>query len=301
MIEPLVAVVIVHWLNVEDTRECLLSIRESAYANQIVIFVNNGSPDFDETAFKNVFPGVLIVHSEVNLGFAGGCNLGIDAALERGAEFVYLLNPDTVVRPDFISALLPAFNDPAVGIAGPTLVRHDNPERVWIAGGVYWPLLGFSFREYPGRAYCEDHIVANVPGTAMLIRREVFEAIGKLPEDYFLYFEDLVFSLKAARAGYQTMLVGQPLVRHKISSTAGERGRDVFTPDKAYYFGRNALLMQKPDIVGRAYVIPGIVGQFWFGLPVYMAFCIATGAMGVIPHYVRGLWDGIGGVTGKRR
>jgi len=299
--DPLIAIIIVHFLNPEDTYQCLLSVRESNYANQMIILVNNGSLDFDNTLFQSAYSGIQVVHSDVNLGFAGGSNLGIEVALSHKADYVYLLNNDTIVKSDFLSALMHAFDQPEVGIAGPAIVHFENQEQVWIAGGIYRSMFGFAHREYCSRKHTQDHIVDFVPGAAMLIKREVFDIIGLIPESFFLYFEDLVFSLKAKQAGFKTMLVGQPLVAHKISSSAGIRGSDVFTPDKAYYFARNALLMQKSEIVGKAYVITGIIGQFIFGLPVYAIFCLISGAADVIPHYLRGLLDGIRGVTGMRQ
>jgi GT2 family glycosyltransferase len=298
--DPLVAVVIVHWHHIEDTVECLASLRNSAYAHQLVIVVNNSSADFDAVRVSEVYPAIRIVHAEQNLGFAGGCNLGIQVALANNADYVYLLNPDTVVHANFISALLPAFADPRVGIAGPIIVHYADRSRAWIAGNRYWYWLGFPHRELSVRTTCDDHFVDFVPGAAMMIKREVFEAVGPLPDELFLYFEDLVFSLQAARAGWRTWLVGRPLVAHKISTTAGKRGQDIFTADKAYYFGRNSYLMQRPDIVGPLHALSGRVAQFLFVLPFYGAFCMINGAHHVILDYLEGLWDGVRGITGPR-
>ena len=300
-----VAVVIVHWRNVADTAACLGSLAAVDYAALEVVLVNNGSPDFDAVAFEAAFPGLVIVTAPRNLGFSGGNNLGIARALADGAEYVLLLNNDTVVNPNLVSDLLPAFTEPRVGIVGPIITYDDRPDLVWSAGGVYSRLLGYTPNPQMDRPVAQvealgDRNVGYINGCALMASRAVFEAIGDLWEDYFLYFEEADFCLRAARAGYRCRVVGRPLVRHKVSASGGVAGSNAFTPAKAYYFGRNPFLMLRRNARG-LWACSGYLSQFLVVFPFQLWQAIRSGQPGVMRHYLQGMWHGIIGRAGVRR
>ena len=144
---PAVSVIVVHWMNIGDTVECLASLSLVDYPGLNVIVVNNGSVDFDEAQVRQACPGVSIITSCENLGFAGGSNLGIKMAIEQEAAFILLLNNDTIVRPDLITALLPALGSQDVGIVGPVIAYYTAPAKVWFGGGKYNRLLGYTARQ----------------------------------------------------------------------------------------------------------------------------------------------------------
>lgn len=294
-----VAVVVVHWANVEDTIECLESLRAVDYPHLGVVLVDNGSRDLDPARARRSLPGVRVIAAGRNLGFAGGNNLGIARALADGADLILLLNNDTVVRPDLIRRLLPALDEPDVGIVGPVITYYDAPDRVWFGGGVYSRFLGYSYRARPLAPFAGRRTVDFINGCALLAKREVFERAGLLWDDLFLYFEEVEFCRRVAGAGYRCVLVGDPLVRHKVSASAGRRGSDHLTPDKAYYFGRNPFLLLRRG-TARPWAATAILSQFVVVLPYWIRQCIRARNARPLTSYLTGMRDGLLGRGGPR-
>ena len=149
---PKISVVLVHWerASIEDTVECLKSLANTTYPQLSTILVNNGAQTFPADRFLKALPGLQILHSSENLGFTGGNNLGMRAALQDGAEYVLLLNNDTVVSPELVERLLAAFDRPEVGIVGPIVTYFSHPNRAWFAGGTYNRYLGYTFHTLMG-------------------------------------------------------------------------------------------------------------------------------------------------------
>jgi len=213
-----------------------------------------------------------------------------------------LLNNDTVVSPDLVRALLPPLDDPAVGITGPVITYFDRPDTAWFAGGLYRPLLGYTFHPGmdrpvppPGDSRSSDFIT----GCTMMVRRDVFERVGLLWEELFLYFEDAEFCLRAGQAGIRCALVPRPLVRHKVSASAGQRGSNRLTPDRAYYFGRNPLLMAR-RLAPRGWPLRGGLGFLTVIAPVTALRLARTRDLAALRAYGAGLRDGLRGRSGPR-
>jgi GT2 family glycosyltransferase len=178
-----------------------------------------------------------------NLGFAGGVNAGIRDALAQGADRILLVNSDVIVPPDCVHRIERALEEPDVGIAGPAILARANPG--WIAS------LGMSYSSRTGRMRhagvgqrlgAGDHVpsrfVDGVSGCVMMIRRDVFDAIGLFPEDYFFSFEDLDFCLTARRAGFRTFLVGDAVAYHE-----GGRSIGADAAVRLYFGSRNHLML----------------------------------------------------------
>jgi len=299
---PSVWIVILHWAHPDDTLACLRSLAEVDYAPLSAIVVVNGSTGFPDDAARASFPGLHLLQSDLNLGFSGGNNLGITHALDQGADRVMLLNNDTAVSPDLVRALLPPLDDPAVGIAGPVITYFDRPDTAWFAGGTYRPLLGYTF--HPGMDRLVPPVSDNRPsdfitGCTMMVRRDVFGRIGLLWEELFLYFEDAEFCLRAGQAGIRCALVPRPLVRHKVSASAGQRGSNRLTPDRAYYFGRNPLLMAR-RLARRSWPVRGGLGFLTIIVPIMMLRLARAGDLPALRAYCAGVRDGLRGRTGRR-
>ena len=116
-------------------------------------------------------------------------NLGIIKALNDGSKIILLLNNDTVVSPDLISDLLPALQEPGAGIVGPAISYYDEPDKIWIAGGGYSQMIGYSYRIRPLAPFDGYHNVDWISGCALLAKREVFEKVGLFWEPFFLNCE----------------------------------------------------------------------------------------------------------------
>ncbi len=224
---PKVFIIILHYGEVKDTMECLSSLGGLAYPNFEVVVVDNDPENrLEELNFK--YPCIKLVNGE-NLGFAGGNNAGIKYALDRKADYILLLNNDTVIEPDFLKILVGAGEkNEEIGILGPIIYKLGTKEPHFAGGKINWLYTKAEHR--PG---AEDYIT----GACLLIKRKVIERIGLMPEDYFLYFEDAEWCLKARRAGFFCKVVPEAKIWHKVSKNTKECSFFYI-----YYHYRNSLI-----------------------------------------------------------
>lgn len=232
------AAIIVNWNGLAETRRCLESL---APENVTTFVVDNASRDGSVTALRREFSSTRVVEAPENLGYAGGVNLGLRTALRENHTELLILNNDTRVEPGMTSALRGAAADPAIGLAGPLVLRDDGS--FWYAGGSI-SRRPFRVREItdPARAHSEEGaLVDYVPGCAIWIRRDALERIGLLDERFFLMWEDTDWSMRAAKLGYRNVVVPGARVRH-LGSRAFE---GQFSALYCYYFLRNMLLFAR--------------------------------------------------------
>jgi GT2 family glycosyltransferase len=231
-----VAVVVLNWNGRELTLECIRSLLEMPTPGVEIILVDNGSSDGTVDAVRAEFDDrVTLIVNDENLGFAGGNNVGIRYALDRGAEFVLLLNNDTVVDPGLVDHLLRPFSgSPGVGVTGPKIYYYTPADQIWFAGGQVYLARGTSrhigIRETDRGQFDTEREVDYVTGCALMARREVLETAGLLDPSYVAYYEDVDFCMRARGAGFQIRYVPGGKVWHKISaSTGGQMGRAKIT------------------------------------------------------------------------
>lgn len=230
---PLVFIVVLNWNGLEDSCECLRSLRRLTYERRRLVFVDNASTDGSPEMISQLFPEVELIRNERNLGFAGGCNVGIRFALAHGADYVWLLNNDTVCHPDALTELVARMRaQPGIGMCGSTLVYHDDRDRIQaLAGATYNRWLGTT--RHLGEGLPRVHGVSRervekkldyVVAASLLVSRQLVEQSGMMSEDYFLYYEDLDWSTRAKR---QFKLAYAPLsiVFHKEGGSTGGSNR----------------------------------------------------------------------------
>ena len=132
---PKVFIVILNWNNWPETVLCLASLADLTFNSIEILVVDNGSTDASVKEIQTRFPRVSCLVNEENLGFGRGNNVGLKAALQKGADYILLLNNDTEVAPDLIERLLEAFTQPEVGLVGPRILYKDPPDMIWSEGG----------------------------------------------------------------------------------------------------------------------------------------------------------------------
>lgn len=243
-----IGIVIVNYNGGDDTLECLRSLENIDWGNYEIIAVDNASDDasFVLNKIHSDFPRVKILALPRNRGFAGGNNVGINCALENGAEYVILLNNDTVVAPDFATRLVEAAEtDEKIGIVGAKIYYFSDKNRIWYNGG--------EFSWIDGGRHIQDGVIDDQPndvkikdteyatGCILLIKKQAIEKIGLLSENFFMYYEDIDWSLRARKAGYRTVVAPATHIWHKVSRSAFKLGE----PAIHYYNIRNALLLTK--------------------------------------------------------
>lgn len=239
---PAVHVIVVNWNGVEDTVACIESCEKLTYPNVNVVLVDNGSTDGSQALIRARFPDLTVIANERNLGFAGGSNAGIRYALDRDADYVVLLNNDTVVDPEFATELVSvAQSDESIGLLCSKTYFFDRPDVLWYAGGTFHRWLGWSrhrgFNQRDRGQFDGVEDTQRACGCALMVRSEVCRTIGLLREEYFCYCEDLDWSLRALAAHYRIVYVPASRVWHKVSRSTGGAGSGV----SHYYHVRNML------------------------------------------------------------
>jgi GT2 family glycosyltransferase len=207
---------------------------EAGPADEIIV-VDNDSRDGTATAVEGRFPSVHLIMSGRNLGFAGGANLGAAAA---GGEMLVFLNPDTVVAPGWLDALVAALAvEPDAGLATPRILLSGRPRTV-NACGTDVHLSGLTLCRglgMPACAYDAPAEVGAVSGAAFAVRRELYEVLGGLDAAFFLYMEEVDLSWRARLAGFHSIYVPSAVVYHDYRPRLG--------PRKLYLLERNRYWM----------------------------------------------------------
>lgn len=232
-IEPFVAdrntharvlVVVLNWNGWRDTLDCLASLENLDYSNYGVVVVDNGSTDESAARIRAAYPHIDLLETNANLGFAGGSNLGIRYALSREAEYVWLLNNDTIVDPKALEAMVhKGVSDPTVGVVGSVLRYYDEPDRIQVYGGGRVSLWTGVSRHFIVSVADDD--LHYVSGASLLINRLLIEDVGLLDESYFFYWEDIDYCQRALRRGWKLSVAGESSVLHREGGTISE-GKD---------------------------------------------------------------------------
>ncbi len=220
------SIVLVNYRAWSDTLACIASLRNLDYSPVEIIVVENGSEDDSWERLRGV-EAIRLIKVERNLGFAGGCNVGLRAARDGGAEFVWLLNNDTLVESHAASALIElAQRRPEAHFFGNLISFAAEPERLWFGGGEFeWDTgtprhTGFM---QPVEAFSSPEAAPTgwITGCSLLVRTSSLDVIGLMDEDFFLYSEDLEWQLRARRKYPVAWIVRQCLVHHKVGQSTG--------------------------------------------------------------------------------
>lgn len=233
---PNVSIILLNWHGWRDTIACLDSLARLDYQNYHVLVVDNGSTDDSVARIRTAHPDIPVLETGRNLGFSGGCNVGIRRALDDGANYVWLLNNDTMVDPQALSSMVAeAEADPRAGAVGSVLYHMDNPSVVqaWGGGKVsFW-----SGRTRHHQTQVPSTELHYLTGASILIRRRALEEVGLLDEStFFMYWEDTDFSFRLRKAGWRLAVADQSRVFHKEHAATGKG-----SPLLDYYFNESAV------------------------------------------------------------
>jgi len=239
---PKVFIIILNWNGRDDTLVCLDSVRKLDYPDYHVAVVDNGSTDDSVKAIQACYPPAVwltLIRNDQNLGYTGGNNVGMRHAMEHGAEFVWLLNNDTLVEPDSLSALIKIAGDnPSAGIVGPKVLCYPNTHLLYSRGESY--SLWFNRRSVNiGEVdQGQDKLprkVDYVVGCSMLASKTFIEQVSMLDETYFAYFEEIDWCLRGRKKGFDILYVPGAVVYHKGGASTG----GTFSATASYYRTRN--------------------------------------------------------------
>ena len=219
MNQPRVAIVVLNWNGWQDTLACVASLQALEYANFHIVLVDNGSTDGSMQEFQRALPSVELLQTGANLGFGGGCNVGIRHALASGAEYIWLINSDAVVDPGALSAMVRlAQENSALGAVGSVLFDADAVDRVQLWGGGHVGLwLGRSVHSLSPGADLDF-----VSGASLLLRRSALGQVGLFDEArFFMYWEDTDLGFRLRKAGWMLAVAADSKIWHKQSASLG--------------------------------------------------------------------------------
>lgn len=240
------SIITVNYNGIKDTCELIDSI---PFNNDTeVIVVDNASKEDEASIISERFPQVKVIRSDKNLGFAGGNNLSIK---EAKGDYILLINNDTYFKEFNIDNLIKRLDSSVkIGIVCPKLRFAWGNYPIQFAG--YTPLSSITLRnkaigfgEEDKGQYNIAHPTPYAHGAAMLIKREAIEKVGLMPECFFLYYEEIDWSMMFTRAGYEIWYDPSCTVFHKESRTTGQN-----SPLRTYYITRNRLLLVKRNYKG---------------------------------------------------
>ena len=272
-----ISIITINYNGLADT--CALIETIPFKDNLEVIVVDNASRNqaVETETISHRFPQVKIIKSNKNLGFAGGNNLGIKAAQGKNLFFI---NNDTIFKDFNIQALIDRLeSSPTIGVVCPKIRFAWGSNPIQFTG--YTPLSkitvrnqSIGFGEEDQGQYDIPHPTPYAHGAAMLIKREAIEKTGLMPECFFLYYEELDWSMMFTRAGFQIWYEPQCTIFHKESQATGQN-----SPLRTYYLVRNRLLL---------------VRRNWHGVTKYLSYAYLFGAVGlrdIIKNAITGKWD----------
>lgn len=251
-----VSAVMINWNDYDDTSCILQQLSEIDFENLNTIVVDNGSSDDSANKIEAEYPETTLLRNPENIGFAGGMNRGIRESLERGSDYVWLLNTDLMIEDENILQQLVEVlqDDPSIGGITPLIRNYPNTDEIWFwKGRIDWRGgKGYTVGNPPS---LEADLVANdyIPFCCALFPASIFREIGLIPETYFIYYEDVDYSSMITAEGYLLLTHMDVEIHHEQGGAAGHR----LGPLSSYYDSRNRLLFCKKfdHRVGRWYPI----------------------------------------------
>lgn len=238
----MISIITVNYNGFNDTCELIDTLPLNDDSLEVIV-IDNASEKNEALLIEARYPNVKAIRSNTNLGFAGGNNLGINAAT---GKYLFFINNDTIIKDFNINVLINRLESSnEIGMVCPKIrfAWEDNP--IQFAGYTKLSRItlrnkAIGFGEKDMGQHNTPHPTPYAHGAAMLVKREALEKIGKMPECYFLYYEEYDWSIMFRRAGYEIWYEPLFTIYHKESKSTGQN-----SPLKTYYITRNRLLLAR--------------------------------------------------------
>jgi GT2 family glycosyltransferase len=286
-----ICVIIVNYHSAKLVNACLDSLRALNREDLKYVVVDNSTIG-EMQQIQSRQPEVLILNPGQNLGFAGGCNIGIRYALEEKIPYILLLNPDTRVENDSLSSLTKIFEtDSEIGMAGPIVFEDKATRPIWPnAGDFNWWIAGLRRRRWSNGDQTKGEIayVSFLSGCAMMLRTEAVEDVGLMDERYFLYFEDADYCQAFIRKGWKIVLVQTARILHAPSSTIGQH-----SANQVYFLSRNRMWLTRRWATRYEFSVFMLFNSLIKIPGVFLMFGLKWRRPDLIKAYLRGYWDGL--------
>lgn len=249
--KPKVAIVVINWNSLDDITECIKSLQATDYPNYEIVVVDNASTDGSPERIAEVFPNIILLKNKVNLGYGSGANVGMKYAVENGCSYIFLFSPDAVMTPDALGKLVAvAEKKPQIGLLAPALYYYHTPTKLQYCGStVDWDQ--FTKRKLKDLNEWKTVNRNNfwLWATAVLLKCDVIRKIGYFNEEYFVYCEDLEYSLKANKEDFDVEILPSVHIYHKAHSI-DIGGTANLPPHWFFYITRNEYWFWRENISG---------------------------------------------------
>lgn len=289
MTQPSILVVILNWRQPTLTIACVDAVQEMTGPPLDILLIDNGSGDDSAEILAQTLPDIPLLKLPENLGFAGGCNVGLRQAINQGYHYALLLNNDALPEVEMLNQLLAAMTEDT-GLVGPKVLYHPERDYVSFGGGRQHRTL-LELRDEKGNQkdqpdWQETEAVDYLWGTCWLVNLAATQKVGLLDERFFMYYEDLDWSIRFRQAGYRLLWVGKARLYHHESRSTG--GTD--SPLRRYYLARSSVLFfRRHGHLGR----PFFILLFRLGSAIKMvARLLILGKRESARAYLHGMRDG---------
>jgi GT2 family glycosyltransferase len=234
-------IILVNYCNAGLTIDCIKSLNEAGCHNERIIVIDNNSPD-DSCSILSKIPEIILIKSTVNGGFSAGNNIGINYALENDCEYILLLNNDTIVDQNFLNQIFTGICNDTINV--PKIYYYSDPNRLWYAGGTIDYKRGLQYHygenDIDTGQYSKEKFVNYATGCCMLIPVSVLKKVGLLDEQFFMYWEDLDYSIRLNNANVKIHYIPDAKVWHKVGMSSGVNSKAAI-----YYGNRNRFFVLK--------------------------------------------------------
>lgn len=249
------AIVLVNWNSFDLTRDTLASLQRTHYKAYDCIVVDNGSVDNSAEQLAAAFPEIILLKAGTNKGFTGGNNIGMQYALDKGYEYIMMLNNDVEVDPDFLYPLIQKLEENKnIGAVQPLIYFHHNKNLIWNAGSTFNSVFGICATpnyNQQDASHAQTKIQKQIDwitGCAFMIRASVLQQVGLLKEGFFIYYEDVDLSFRIKAAGHALAYVPASVLYHiaGMSHKTKEKGKEGFVSPKVHFLNaRNRIWFLK--------------------------------------------------------
>jgi GT2 family glycosyltransferase len=263
-----VAAVVVVWKSLGSTMQAIESLRASTEPPDPVICIAQELVESDLDLLATVVPGDDLIVLHDNIGFASAANLGVLRAVDLGSEWVFLANNDATFSPSCIASCREeASRYERVAAVSPAISYSERPNRLWFAGAaqsrrlaVVWHRGYFASASRPPPSSASDYI----PSCSVLVSVAAWLEVGRMRDDYFMYFEDVDWGERARLRGWQLRYLGEVLASHEMGGSSDHAASRYMGANTAYYLARNPLrfALETPSLGLRVSRVFGI-GVVW--------------------------------------
>lgn len=291
---PFVSIIITNWNGCSDLVNCLVSVKGLDYPAYEIIVVDNASTDGSKETVKARFPEVKLIENNENSGNAEGINIGIREAMDGKPDYFLILDNDVKVEKKFLSELIKVAEiDPKIGIVGPKIYYFDSNKISFAGGKLDWLEGAVHIGEgyIDNGRYDGEKEVVFITGCAILARKEVIEKIGLFNGDFFAYYEDVDFCLRARKAGYRIVYSPNAVMWHKVGATAN-KARAKISAFQLYLGTRNKIISLKDNYMPLSYSW-FLMKQVLIFSPIYLISLFVRGQYNLASAYSNGVFDGL--------